>query len=283
MHVALDFAPGLHGHFLEYILNRYIYSVPASYSVPENIQSIFQSSGSCHPINTDEVYQKNKVIVRGHFSSFNLPIPHGVEKFIFIKHNPRYDFLLLTNIYYRCHPDSNNSTDFNINEIHRLQKELMINHANSDLVFRQNWYAKLYKRHFDFTTRGPKHLDTHDFDFGSFFNLGDFLNEIRKVCDFLSMPFRFDPSLVFLWKEFIQRNQGYHATQSAEKVLESICTGNNVEIPCDWQLHAYINCKLSQIFHLFDGKLFESPDYPTNTGEVHQLVVDHLATFDQRF
>jgi hypothetical protein len=97
------------------------------------------------------------------------------------------------------------------------------------------------------------------------------------------MTFKFDPSLVSLWKEFMQRNQGYHATQYAETVLESIYTGSDVEIPDDWKLHAYINYNLSQAFHLFDGKLFESPDYPTNTREVYQVVAEHLATFDQKF
>ena len=54
--LALDFAPGLHGHFLEYVCNRYIFKVPYEKN------TVFQSTGACHTINTDSEYQKNKVV-----------------------------------------------------------------------------------------------------------------------------------------------------------------------------------------------------------------------------
>ena len=58
--MAIDFAPGLHGHFLEYVINRYIFGVTC------DVDSIFQSSGAVHAINVDSDYQKNKIANRGH-------------------------------------------------------------------------------------------------------------------------------------------------------------------------------------------------------------------------
>ena len=66
------------------------------------------------------------------------------------------------------------------------------------------------ERHFDLTELKPKtQLPVLDFNFQSFFALDTFLLEIKKTADFLDHTFAFDNSLVSLWKEFIQRNQGY--------------------------------------------------------------------------
>ena len=77
--VALDFAPGLHGHFLELVLNKYVYKVPF------NGTNIFQSSGAVHAINVDQEYQRLKIVHQSHFSSFNKKYPETTEKVVFVK------------------------------------------------------------------------------------------------------------------------------------------------------------------------------------------------------
>jgi hypothetical protein len=274
---VIDFAPGLHGHFLEYVINRYIFKVSAT------VASIFQSSGACHSINTDTCYQSSKIIDRGHYSSFEYPYPLGTEKIVFIEHNPHLDFILLTNIYYRCHPDSINTTDFNVEEIKRLQESMMF--LGSPPALKNNWYTKLTERHFDLTDIRPKtHLPVLYFNFQSFFALDTFLLEIKKTADFLDHTFAFDNSLVSLWKEFIQRNQGYNKWVNGNQLFENIVAGIGTPIDDDWKMHAYINYKISKTFALYDHPdLFLLGHYPSNTNQVHDIIVDHVKNFDIRW
>ncbi len=275
--IALDFGPGLHGHFLEYVLNRYIFKVDA------NVSSIFQSSGACHTINTDNTYQQNKLVDRGHFSSLNTPYPGSAEKIIFIQHDPDLDFILLTNVYYRCHPDGMQVVDFNAKHIEELQKSMMFH--GSDAELKNNWYTKLNERHFDYAEKQPNtSLPVHRFDYASFFNLEFFLLEIKKTANFLNHTFAYDTSLSSLWIEFLQKNQGYNTWQKAATVFRQIVSGQQYPIDNDWKIHAYINHKISKIFSLYDHpKLFSLENYPSNTKEVHNIIIDHIENFDKQW
>lgn len=278
MTVAVDFAPGLHGHFLEYVINRYLFGVPCG---PD---TIFQSSGAVHAINVDLIYQENKIADRGHYSSFNNPLPGNTTHIVFIKHDPKLDFILLTNIYYRCHPDSANVADFNINEIEKLHKYMMSGDANTPGEFRANWFAKLYERHFQFTEKYPNtSLPVFDFDYASFFSLPAFLCELKRLGKFLNTTFKFDRSLSVLWQDFISRNQGYHLHSQAQKILNAIYNAESKPIPDDWKLQACLNCEIAKTFDLYDGILYNSNDYPTNTNDVYNHIIDHIQSFDNRF
>lgn len=274
---VIDFAPGLHGHFLEYVINRYVFAVEAQ------VNSIFQSSGACHPINTDPVYQAHKLIERGHYSAFQYPYPTTTKKIVFVEHDPVLDFVLLTNIYYRCHPDSIGVEDFNVEEVKQLQQGMMFNGSDSDL--KNNWYNKLMEHHFDHAARQPcTDLPVFRFRYQSFFRLYDFLAELKAVADFLEHTFRFDQSLVTLWQDFIARNQGLKHWQTSNTLFESIVSGNNVDIEDDWKIHAHLNYQISQVFKLYDHpRLFSQEQYPTTTKEVHNIIVDHINVFDQRW
>jgi hypothetical protein len=40
---------------------------------------------------------------------------------------------------------------------------------------------------------------------------------------------------------------------------------------------------LTQTIGVFDGELFDSDSYPSNTSQLWNLIDQHLKTFDQRF
>lgn len=274
---VIDFAPGLHGHFLEYVINRYIFAVDAQ------VKSIFQSSGACHSINTDPVYQAHKLIDRGHYSAFGYDYPISAKKIVFIKHDSELDFVLLTNIYYRCHPDSITVEDFNVDEIKQLHQSMMFSGTDSDL--KNNWYNKLMEHHFDHADQQPStHLPVFRFRYQSFFRLYDFLLELKAVADFLEHTFRFDHSLVPLWQDFIARNQGLSLWQTSNELFGSVVSNNDVDIPNDWKLHAHLNYQISRVFQLYDHpRLFGQEPYPVTTKQVHDIIVDHVNGFDQRW
>jgi hypothetical protein len=277
--VALDFAPGLHGHFLEYVCNRYIFKVPYSNN------TIFQESGSAHPINIDLEYQKYKIVHCGHYSSFEHEYPVDTTNIIFVKHNPTLDLILLTNIFHRCHPDSIHTDSFNINDIKSLQIDLMFNSGSTATALRTNWHTKLTERHFEHPDKKCfTNLPTFDFDYTSFFSLDRFLLELKKVADFLNTTFVFDKMLVSLWQEFIDRNQGYQLFLHGNRVFNQIASGESFPIKSNWQLHAYLNYKISTIFKLYDHPdLFEAEQYPTDTKQIYKLIIDHIENYDKKF
>jgi hypothetical protein len=275
--IALDFAPGLHGHFLELVLNKYIYGIPF------NSDKIFQSSGAVHAINVNQDYQDQKIVYRGHFSSFKYDYHKHTQKVVFINHDPELDFVLLTNIFYRCHEDAVNVDDFNIEEIIATQKSFLTT-GNTDLDYRGNWFAKLNERFFQHASSRPNtQLPLYNFDFRSFFDLSKFCVELQKTAHFLQETFKFDPTLGELWHEFMRRNQGWILRGQAHAILQSMLTNQNISIPDDWKLHAYLNFQLSRMFDLHDGKLYTDPRYPVCTSELLAVVQEHLSNFDSRF
>jgi hypothetical protein len=273
----VDFAPGLHGHFLEYVLNRYIFGIGS------DTDSVFHSSGSAHGINTDLTYQANKQVHRGHFSAFGHQYLSQTEKVVFIKHDPRLDFVLLTNIYYRCHPNAVNQSDFNSQEIEQMQESMMF--VGSDAELKNNWYSKLMERHFELTEKVPAtDLPVLHFDFGTFFSLDSFLEEINRTAHFLEHTFQFDSSLVDLWHEFVRRNQGLALSRESELLFTQICQGTRAPILNDWKLHAFLNYKISKTFDLHDDpKLFGLDSYPESTRQVHGIIMEHVINFDKRW
>jgi hypothetical protein len=224
------------------------------------------------------------MVFRGHYSSFNQPYPSNTQQIIFIKHNPRFDFVLLNNMFYRCHGDSVNAADFNADIIQSLQTSMLSSTGTTDRDYRNNWYTKLTERHFELAETGPTvDLPVFNFDYASFFDLKLFLLELRKTANFVNNTFSFDQSLVVLWHDFMTRNQGYHAQQHANNLIDSVYNNRSANIEADWKIQAYINAVISKTFNLYDGPLFEDNIYPTDTQQIADIIMNHIKTFDQRF
>jgi hypothetical protein len=275
--IALDFAPGMHGHFLEYVTNRYIYDV-------DEIKDLFMSSGAVDRIKTFEDYQKAKTVCCGHYSSFGLPMTESTEKIIFIRHTPALDIILLTNIYYRCHAVAARSYDYDVEKIMEYHRTLMPE-SQEDWQLKNNWYTKLTERHFDQTLayNNPRNLPTLNFNFECFFEFPKFVSELQKVSQFLNMTLRYDSSLYDLWCEFMKRNQGYNLYTQANKILSFAYGNQKYKIPDDWKLHAYINYVLTKSFRIHDGVLHTDNKYPTDTCVLYSIIQHHLNTFDEKF
>lgn len=276
--IALDFAPGLHGHFLEYVTNRYIYYV-------DEIKDLFMSSGAVDRIKYFEEYQNQKTVWCGHYSSFNLRYSKDCTHHVFIRHNPDLDIVLLTNIYYRCFHDPNADRqvyDHNAQKIENYHRSLLA--GNKDWQLKDNWYAKLTERHFDQTLMyNTGNLPTFDFDFACFFNFTKFVFELQRLSQFLDMTLRYDSTLHELWRKFMDENQGYKLHAQANEILSSAYGNKSQEIPNDWKLHAYINFVLSKSFRIFDGQLHGNNNYPTDTCDLYDIIQHHLHKFDERF
>jgi hypothetical protein len=275
--IALDFAPGLHGHFLEYVINHYIFR-------GVKLDDIFQSSGAVDRINVHAEYQKSKAVHCGHYSSFDNAWDARTEQVIFIRHDPELDFVLLTNIYHRCHPVAAQQFDFDAEKIKQYHSDFMLSDGTNEWQLKNNWFAKLDERHFYHTTCYPKtDLSVFEFDFVCFFNFVKFVKELQRVSEFVNLTFVHDSSLYDLWKEFLSRNQGYKLYTEANNIMTHACGDRSCVIPNDWKLHAYLNHVMSRSFRLCDGVLHSDQPYPTDARELYKIITQHLEEFDNRF
>jgi hypothetical protein len=275
--IALDFAPGLHGHFLEYVINHYIYR-------GVKLDNIFQSSGAADRINVYKDYQNSKIVHCGHYSSFEYPWNIGTEQVIFIRHDSELDFVLLTNIYHRCHPIETQQFDSDAEKIKQYHRDCMLSDATEEWQLKNNWFAKLSERHFDHATCYPQtDLSVFEFDFACFFDFVKFVKELQRVSEFVDMTLVYDSSLYDLWTEFLNRNQGHKLYTEANNIVSHACANRSYNIPDDWKLHAYLNYVMNKSFRLCDGVLHSDQPYPTDAVELYQIITQHLEEFDNRF
>jgi hypothetical protein len=275
--IALDFAPGLHGHFLEYVINHYVFR-------GIKLDNIFQSSGAVDRINVHTEYQNSKAVHCGHYSSFEYPWAAETEQVIFIRHDRELDFVLLTNIYHRCHPVAASQFDFDAEKIKQYHRDFMLSDSVNDWQLKNNWFAKLSERHFDHANCCPQtDLPTFEFDFACFFDFVKFIRELQRVSDFANVTFVYDSSLYDLWEEFLSRNQGHKLYTEANNIVAHAVADRSCTIPDDWKLHAYLNHVMSQSFRLCDGVLHSDQPYPADARELYQIITQHLEEFDNRF
>jgi hypothetical protein len=277
--IVIDFAPGQHGHFLDYVVNNFIYNIDAP------VENIFQTSGAAHNINNSAEYQARKQTLCAHYSSFNQLYPKNAEKIVWIKHDPELDFVLLSNIYHRCHPDAVKGTDVNINQITQLHLDAMFSSNQTIKSLRNNWYTKLQERHFKQTElKNNTALPVFDFEYSSFFSLQSFIEQLQQLADFLNFTFVYNQLFVELYQKFIEVNQGYNQHCNASRIVDAILTNQSCLIQQqDWQLQACINHRLSKLFKIYDGILHDSNDYPNNTQILHNLVVEFVNNHDNIF
>jgi hypothetical protein len=274
---AIDFDPGMHGHFLEYICNKYIFGVSVS-------NSPFFKSGSAHAINLDSDYQQNKLVRSGHYTYFNLST--NVNKVVYVKHNPKFDLVLFSNIIHRCDGVASNFDD-GPDQILKWHLDIIKNDNTTEQanVLKENVYAKLMERtHFQ-----PERVthtynsEVFNFDFGSFFNLTDFLLELQNVAHFLNQMLIVPKELVGDWKMFIDKNQGYQTYQRVNFLLEKILTNQAETIEDNFLIHAGINACLARIARLHDTELHSISKYPTSTDQIYKILTNHFIEYNKKY
>jgi hypothetical protein len=277
---TIDFDPGNHGHFLEYICNKYIFNVSVS-------TSPFFKSGGAHKINLDTDYQQNKQITSGHYTYRNrLPVE---DKVVYIKHNPKFDLILLNNIFYRCYNDngiSGNSNDLDPTLILNWHADIIFKDGNTQNtgVLKENIYSKLMERtHFQPGNVEHSGKEVFNFDFGSFFNLIDFLLELQRLSQFLNQMLIVPQELIADWYTFTKKNQGYQTYLRVNHLTEKILSNQSETIEDNFFIHAGINVYLAQIARLHDTELHELTSYPTNTQQIYKILLNHFIEYDEKY
>ena len=275
---AIDYDPGMHGHFLEYICNKYIFDI----ILPGNI---FFKTGSAHNINLDAFYQQNKQVLCKHYSLLGLTI--NEDKVIFIKHNQKFDLVLLTNIFYRCNDTPElpvRHVDVDVDSVFEWHSKLIKNDNSTEKsnIFKENIFSKLMDRtHFQVDKCVHSEKKVFNFDYGKFFNLVEFISELQKLALFLEHKVKISNDLINDWYTFIEKNQGYQTYLRVNCLVEKILTNRSDQIEDDFFVHAGINTCLAKIACLYDNEeLHGSGEYPTDTQQIYKILLNHYNTID---
>ena len=262
MTIKIDFHGSTHGHFLEYVSNVYIMQTTPSKA------SIFRPpTYSTH--NRDHHYLKDRVIVCGHFSASNKIKNNDTVVRIVIPSNDNMFFIAVTNLMYKV-------ADIGF-EKQQLSIPEDIRHNPAE--YRNNWYSKFNQRdeyaeyYNDFSAISNS---VFEFPFDAFFSYKDFCIALCSLADFLNQSFFPDQSLYALWSEFIQYNQGWQSFNKCNYIIDSMFSGQRIDIDCTIIEQGWINFNLSKMCKMYQGSMFSDSVYPVDTAIAHSAIQLHL-------
>lgn len=277
----IDFFGGLHGNFLELIVNVFINQNGYDISTPQ-----FDLSGACHLKNNDSKYKK--IIIAKHFSYFNvLPLDNDC----IVRIVPTQDDMLigLTNSFLRSGGQSVDIDNLEIDTINKLTK--ISKGAN---------FAKTITQDFGTHTDYPRHAirnyfysmlsdhetglgmfvnftpfnNVHEFPFRAFFESNYFYTELNEIAKFLNLNFYPTVDLGLLHKNFLKANQGYHSELKCKQIWLAILEGRPMEVDLNLIEEAWINHQVAKTFRCYDHPLLSSDQYPTNTLEISHAIFE---------
>lgn len=267
--ILLDFFSGSHGHFLEYVINTYIYRGP-------RVKNIFTDLGTCHGIRQDLAYRQHQVIRAQHYSEFNLETVTTPTQVVRITVDSDME-----NICYQLNVLAR-AGDIPAD---KKAQQLSDTVRNSPGELRMDYYSKIA-----FDDHGYKkpgnwrwgEIDHYEFPMSSLYNALDFYNELNALSKFLNYSFEPDSSLMQLWQEFADKNHGLQSWIKCNQVYQWVMSNQCQDIALTPAEQAVLNWMLCRSVNLHDGVLFEQ-EYPSNTQQIWQCVQHHLKTFDSRF
>jgi hypothetical protein len=267
--IYLDFFSGSHGHFLEYVINTWIFKGP-------RVDNIFTELGTCHRIRRNAAYEANKIVTAAHYSEFNIDCvdPHKI-----IRINIDDDWV---------------NWIYQINVMARagdipLEKKLSLTPSkvrSTPNKIRNEWYARFNSQENGYwrpTVWRWLQLPAFDFSMKTLFDPVSFYNELYSLSKFLEITFVPDHELYQLLVQFQNLNHGWQYYAKCKYIADQILAGNMIEFDSDEISQALINSMLTKCVGIFDGELFDSDQYPENTAQIWNCVDHHLSTFDQRF
>lgn len=276
----IDFFGGVHGNFLELVVNVAINQIEYNITKPQ-----FTVSGACHLKNLDIDY--HKMIVADHYSYFK--IPFNVDDLV-IRIVPTADDMLigLTNCFLRAGDEKFDIDTLEQNTISKLslfskganfantivaEHGTAVNYPRS--VIRNYFYSMLSDNLLGLdmlTCHAPSTTQKHDFPFRAFFDLGNFYQELNKIAKFLGLNFYPSIALSKLHDEFLALNQGYHSEIKCKKVWQAILHNDSLDIKLNLLEEAWINHQAASCFRCYDLPLLIQDSYPSNTLEISNAI-----------
>lgn len=267
--ILLDFYSGSHGHFLEYVINTYIFQGP-------RLKNIFTPLGTSHLPTHDVEYKKHQIVRCNHFSEFDIPSPQPakviritISKFI-------------EQVCYQINVDSRAG---DIPQEKKIQ-QIPINIQTDPVALRNQYYSKLLDVNNGYCLPGNwkwNNISIFEFEMINLYNLVDFYSGLRKIAHFVDHSFNPDESLHTIWKQFIDMNHGAQAWKTCQNLLEKSLANQSFQFQSTFIEQALLNSLLTNTIGICDGPLFTCAEYPTNTQDIYTEISSFVKTFDSRF
>jgi hypothetical protein len=269
MKIYLDFFSGSHGHFLEYVINTWLFNGP-------RVKNIFNDLGASHLIRSDLKYMSDRVVTAKHYSEFNIATdtPDQVVRISISDDYAKWIYQI--NIIERAGDIP----------AEKKNKKIPDTIKNIPHAFRNNWYSKFNFEENGYVRPGNwrwQEIPAFDFPLESLFDATEFYCVLYKLSSFLNTTFVPDHELAQLLESFLLKNQGWQFYLKCKNIVHESLLGNNIEFDSSVCEQALINTMLTQTVGVFDGELFDSDTYPGNTLQLWNQIYHHLKTFDQRF
>jgi hypothetical protein len=265
--MLLDFYAGSHGHFLEYLINVYIFRCP-------RVDKIFTKLGTSHGIRKDACYQDSRIIVAGHYSEFNVPVADPISV-VRIQIDTDYSKTIYQiNVDCRAGDIPVEEKRKNIPNDIRLTPQLLQNDYFSKLKFPEYGYKTPNNWRWSDSAR------IYNFPMESLFDLTTLYSEMHKLSNFLDHSWNPDASLAKIWNEFIKTNHGVQAWKKCKNILEMSLSNTPMEFDCTPWEQALLNLMLQQSVGCL---LAETDNFPQNTEKIHQTIQQYIETFDIQF
>lgn len=270
MNNLIDFHGATHGHFLEYIVNTWIYQGP-------RVNNVFTELGTCHLPGKNPQYLADRQIFCGHFTELGVSSNVVPSKLIrIVVDTDRGKVIHMINNMYR------------VGDITLLgsYQNIPLEVRDSSVRLRNDWYSKLVhsenQYRLDYEWRWPN-VDSFEFPMENLYDLSMLYQTMYNCASYLEQRFVPDQELYKIWQQFMDLNQGVQTFDKCKRLVESALAQNKVEFDSIEPEQALINAMLGYTVGIFDGPLFSHDQYPTNTTELWNHVMAQLTVFDQKF
>jgi hypothetical protein len=266
--IALDFFAGSHGHFLEYIVNTYIFRGP-------RVPNIFTELGTCHNIRKNNDYMQARQIYAGHYTESNIVPISTPKKVVRVSVSTEAEKICYQlNVFCRAGdiPAENKLLD------------ILTEAQSTPAKLRNNFYSKLKTHGYQQPSNWRwNESDIFVFPMGALYNIYQLYQTLHDLAKFLDHSFNPDASLNEIWKKSMLKNHGWNYWISANNTLEKILNNDSELFESDPWAQAILNYLISNSAGIYDGPLHENDQYPADTSEIYHLIQHHIQHFDQRF
>jgi hypothetical protein len=276
----IDFFGGLHGNFLELVVNVAINQNGYDISKPQ-----FTPDGACHLKDQDNSYTKMIVAKHWSFDKRHLGPDDQIVRIV-----PTSNDMLIgiTNTFLRAGDqkfDIDNLEKDLLNKMSKLGKGIkfkntVVNDHGVKVDYPRsvirNYFYSMFDDHDNglgmFTQFDTTPTKVHYFPFRAFFDIGYFYQELDKIARFLGLNFYPTTALGNLHAEFLALNQGLHSEIKCKQVWQNILHGKPANIQLNLIEEAWINHQVATCFRCYDLPLLSQDQYPTDTLEISKAV-----------
>jgi hypothetical protein len=283
--VSIDFVAGSHGHFLEFVCNKFVAGIDLDFTP-------FNELGASH--NFPLEYHKLKIFHAKHFYEHNLPLFDKTIRIIFDDN----DLLVLSSeVFWKAGDAAIQNNDLENNTYYKLKNSSFysylidsINTAypkNKITAKNPNCPRYILREFFKFGFKSPeingltsklKKLKDYnnnnvvDFSYKTFYNKEMFISSIKNLCDWYGQCF-ITPKLDLLWDEFYRRQKYRNDKIVCDNIINSVYCNQRIAVPSLSLLQeSYINGVLEKTYGV------EMPFYQETYFSNTEQIINHLCS-----